>query len=235
MVIFFVMMCGTIKPIVPSESWMTTRVVRRAINRAMEMNGGELSSLVKQAANKQKRSRRHGGGEGRGLATASGGRGSGGRDDIPPPPPHRRLHSQRQKPHHRGQQPPRQVTILSDEFRYNFHAKLCRAASYKVHAPMCTCPKIVDLRSRASMITAKCDDNNDVILSDLLNQIDIKSTVKEEDAGGSNNGINHTTNNSNNERVVVAAAAATSRSIPPSLLDNLLVLPDTKSATPSHV
>jgi len=85
------------------------------------------------------------------------------------------------------------------------------------------------------MITAKCDDNNDVILSDLLNQIDIKSTVKEEDAGGSNNGINNTTNNSNNERVVVAAAAATSRSIPPSLLDNLLVLPDTKSATPSHV
>ncbi len=85
------------------------------------------------------------------------------------------------------------------------------------------------------MITAKCDENNDVILSDLLNQIDIKSTVKEEDAGGSNNGINNTTNNSNNERVVVAAAAATSRSIPPSLLDNLLVLPDTKSATPSHV
>ena len=99
---------------------MTTRVVRRAINRAMEMNGGEFSSLVKQAANKQKKSRRHGGGEGRGLATASGGRGSGGRDDIPPPPPHRRLHSQRQKRQHRGQQPPRQMTILSDEFHNIF-------------------------------------------------------------------------------------------------------------------
>ena len=34
---------------------MTTRVVRRAINRAMEMNGGEFSSLVKQAANKKRR------------------------------------------------------------------------------------------------------------------------------------------------------------------------------------
>ena len=33
---------------------MTTRVLRRAINRAMEMNGGELSSLVKQAANKRR-------------------------------------------------------------------------------------------------------------------------------------------------------------------------------------
>ena len=214
---------------------MTTRVLRRAINRAMEMNGGELSSLVKQAANKQKKCRRHGRGEGRGLATASDCRGSGGRDDIPPPPPHQRLHSQRQKPQHRGQQPPRQVTILIDEFRYNFHAKLCRAASYKVHAPMCTCPKIVDLRSRASTITAKRDDNNDVILSYLLNRIDIKSTAKEEDGGGSNNGVNNSNNYNNNERVVVAAAAATSRSISPSLLDNLLVLPDTKSATPSHV
>ena len=100
---------------------------------------------------------------------------------------------------------------------------------------MCTCPKIVDLRSRASTKTAKRDDNNDVILSYLLNRIDIKSTAKEEDAGGSNNGVNNKNNNNNNERVVVAAAAATSRSIPPSLLDNLLVLPDTKSATPSHV
>jgi hypothetical protein len=119
------------------------------------------------------------------------------------------------------------VTILSDEFRFNFHAKLCRAASYKVHAPMCTCPKIVDLRSRASTITAKRDDSNDVILSDLLNRIHIKSTAEEEEAGGSNNGVNNN-NSNNNERVVVAAAAATSRSIPPSLLDNLLVLPDTK-------
>ncbi len=43
-------MCGNL----PSESWMTTRVMRRAINRAMEMNGGEFSSLVKQAANKRR-------------------------------------------------------------------------------------------------------------------------------------------------------------------------------------
>jgi len=79
---------------------------------------------------------------------------------------------------------------------------------------------------------ASVDDNgetrhNDVILSDLLNRIHIKSTAEEEEAGGSNNGVNNN-NSNNNERVVVAAAAATSRSIPPSLLDNLLVLPDTK-------
>lgn len=212
---------------------MTTRVVRRAIHRAMEMSGVESSSLVKLAANKQQASRRHGGGEGRGLSTASGGRGGGDRDDIPSPPTPRRLLSQRQKRQHRGQQPPRQLTILSDSFRYNFHAKLCRAASYKVHAPMCTCPKIVDLRSRASTITAKRDENKDVILSGLLDRLDIKSTAEKEDAGGSNNGVNN--NNNNNNETVVVATGATSRSIPPSLLDNLLVLPDTKSVTPSHV
>jgi hypothetical protein len=88
------------------------------------------------------------------------------------------------------------------------------------------------LHLRASTITENFDDNNDVILSDLLNRIDVKLTAEEEEAGGSNNGVNN--NNNNNERVVVAAAA-TSGSLPWSLLHNLLVLPDTKSATPSHV
>ncbi|KAL7539395.1 hypothetical protein ACHAXR_009253 [Thalassiosira sp. AJA248-18] len=38
--------------------------------------------------------------------------------------------------------------IESADFQTNFHAKLCRSARYKVHAPFCSCSKVVKLRQR---------------------------------------------------------------------------------------
>jgi len=38
--------------------------------------------------------------------------------------------------------------IETTQFSNIFHAKICRAAKYKVHAPNCTCSKIEGLRNR---------------------------------------------------------------------------------------
>lgn len=39
-------------------------------------------------------------------------------------------------------------SIETADFRSRFHAMMCRAARYKVHAPLCDCPKVDKLRKR---------------------------------------------------------------------------------------
>jgi len=38
------------------------------------------------------------------------------------------------------------INIETTNFQSIFHNKLCRVAKYKVHAPQCSCPKVVKLR-----------------------------------------------------------------------------------------
>eukprot|EP00571_Detonula_confervacea_P005746 CAMPEP_0172324782 /NCGR_PEP_ID=MMETSP1058-20130122/52319_1 /TAXON_ID=83371 /ORGANISM="Detonula confervacea, Strain CCMP 353" /LENGTH=548 /DNA_ID=CAMNT_0013041163 /DNA_START=150 /DNA_END=1793 /DNA_ORIENTATION=+ len=135
------------------------------------------------------------------------------------------------------------LTIETFDFRTNFHAKLCRAAKYKVHAPYCSCPKIVKLRQQLVPVVQSLkksnDDNDDKGVTKNMTtkkhnsysnnqvQFDIDGNIAHQlsqlNIASNNNGEeSNNTNNSNKNNI--------GNNDP---FDNLIVLPDTKSNNPS--
>ena len=128
--------------------------------------------------------------------------------------------------------------VESGNFQSNYHAKLCTAAKYKVHAPLCSCPKVVKLRDQYQnqQQVQQCDnDNGECTEAKNIN----KHTSSNNNGGGYTNEIQfdidgniiHQLNrlditaNNNNTSVI-----NNSNTNP---FDNLVVLPDTKGFNPS--
>jgi len=115
------------------------------------------------------------------------------------------------------------INIETTNFQSIFHNKLCRAAKYKVHAPQCSCPKVVKLRQRYKNTQNKVKANNETATTtsdnireysnDQIIQFDIEGNITHQ---LSQLDITSTSNNDNKTP-----------------FDNLIVLPDTKGANPS--
>ena len=63
--------------------------------------------------------------------------------------------------------------VESGNFQSNYHAKLCTAAKYKVHAPLCSCPKVVKLRNQyqKQQQRAQQSDNDNGVCAEAKNVI----------------------------------------------------------------
>ncbi|KAL3786169.1 hypothetical protein ACHAW5_008786 [Stephanodiscus triporus] len=240
----------------------------RTVNRAMADIGGESAKVpAGDLIPKCAPSRRDDVGGGGGRGEAAGGAAT-------PTPEVDATDRHRQSKHHRGrhlqrqqqqqqQQQQRQrqrqqqrgtVTVITSDFRTEFHAKLCRAARYKVHAPGCSCPRIVALRSRyvASMEEEEEEEKAaatgnavappmtagpaDVMRPDVDGKCDDVSgrfgrlrlaaaaTATRGGTSGSDDGGDYDADGDGGDAVV--------RRRDP--FDGLIALPDTKSSTPSR-
>jgi len=80
----------------------------------------------------------------------------------------------RKKTNNRAQQrnhlPKHLFKIETAHFTSNFHSDICRAAKYKVHAPLCTCSKVDRLRQRFQQEKEK---NYNTSLAERLKDLDI--------------------------------------------------------------
>ena len=117
----------------------------------------------------------------------------------------------------------RTVQIIESNFQSIYHNKLCRAAKYKVHAPLCSCPKVVKLRQRYDE-----EENNSNNYPQNNNNI---STVAPSSGGYAENiqfdidgNISHQLS-----QLKLDGASLSGSSNP---FDNLIVLPDTKGSNP---
>ena len=71
--------------------------------------------------------------------------------------------------------------IETTQFSNIFHAKICRAAKYKVHAPNCTCSKIEGLRNRFHQYNNKrslTDKLKDLAMSDPFDNLVVVPDTK---------------------------------------------------------
>ncbi len=78
--------------------------------------------------------------------------------------------NRRRKAQQRNQTPKHLLKIETAHFSSNFHAEICRAAKYKVHAPLCSCSKADRLRQRYHQEKDKFDNRN---ISERLKDLDI--------------------------------------------------------------
>ena len=117
------------------------------------------------------------------------------------------------------------INIESTNFQSIFHNKLCQAAKYKVHAPQCSCPKVVMLRQRyESTKQIKNKDTNEAAITRSGNiggysndqiQFDIDGKITHQLSQLDITSPNSKNDDNNNQ------------------FDNLIVLPDTKGSNPS--
>jgi len=116
------------------------------------------------------------------------------------------------------------INIETTNFQSIFHNKLCRAAKYKVHAPHCSCPKVVKLRQRYESTQIRVKPDNETVAKTSGNiggysnydqiQFDIDGNITHQLSQ-----LDITTNNINDDN-----------NHP---FDNLIVLFDTKGTSPS--
>ena len=130
--------------------------------------------------------------------------------------------------------------VESGNFQSNYHAKLCTAAKYKVHAPLCSCPKVVKLRNQhqKQQQRAQQSDNDNSECAAAKNVINKHTSSNNNGEGYTNeiqfdidgniihqlNRLDITANNNN------TSVINNSNTNP---FDNLVVLPDTKGFNPS--
>jgi len=119
------------------------------------------------------------------------------------------------------------INIETTNFQSIFHNKLCRAAKYKVHAPLCSCPKVVTLRQRYDNTTQnKVKANNETAtMSSGNNNI----------GGYSNDQIQFDIDGNITHQLsqldITSSSSSNDNNNHP--FDNLIVLPDTKGSNPS--
>ena len=116
------------------------------------------------------------------------------------------------------------INIETINFQSIFHNKLCRAAKYKVHAPQCSCPKVVKLRQRYESYTSR----------------DYKANKSSETAVATTNTIGGYSNDQiqfdidgNITHQLSQLEASPSSNDNKNPFNNLIVLPDTKGSNPS--
>jgi len=117
------------------------------------------------------------------------------------------------------------INIETTNFQSIFHNKLCRVAKYKVHAPQCSCPKVVKLRQRYENTLIKVKTNNDTVTTTTTNTIGEYSNDQIQfDIDGN---ISHQLS----QLDITSPINSNDNNNHP--FDNLIVLPDTKGSNPS--
>jgi len=111
------------------------------------------------------------------------------------------------------------INIETTNFQSIFHNKLCRAAKYKVHAPQCSCPKVVKLRQRYESTQIAVKATNETA-----------TTTSESIGGYSNDQIQFDIGNITHQLGQLDITSPNSNDNP---FNNLIVLPDTKGSNPS--
>ena len=97
--------------------------------------------------------------------SGAGGSRNTGKSDGHKPNQRRKSNTQQ-----RNHTPKHLFKIETAHFSSNFHAEICKAAKYKVHAPLCKCNKIDRLRQRYYQDKDKVDNRN---ISERLKDLDI--------------------------------------------------------------
>ena len=127
--------------------------------------------------------------------------------------------------------------IESGNFQSNYHAKLCRAAKYKVHAPLCPCPKVVKLRNQYQqqqrLQKADCDCSSTVSPANKIcnDGVGYANEIQFDTDGSIMHQLSRldiTSNNSSN-----SGKLTNNKNNNNGPFDNLIVLPDTKGSNPS--
>jgi len=116
------------------------------------------------------------------------------------------------------------INIETTNFQSIFHNKLCRgAAKYKVHAPQCSCPKVVKLRQRYKNTQTKVNSNETAV-----------ATINTTGGGYSNDQIQFDIDgNITHQLSQLDITSPNSNNDSNSPFDSLIVLPDTKGSNPS--